>query len=275
VPELPDLEVIRENLTARLSGRAVVSVKVRRPGLVQAGPADLSPILGKTLGEVSRRGKHLVFHFDQNLFLIVHLMRFGWLWHGSSHYEVTKATTLAISFADGTDLRLIEPGTPQIAGVWLYPDLSQAEPLKKLGPEPLSPEFTLEIFSQALRGKRRLVKKILLDQSIVAGIGNAYADEILFWAKLSPFRYAHTLSSEEIERLWKAIPETLRWAVGEIKARVGENLFDKETRDFLYVHGRAGAPCRLCGTPIGEVLFEGQRTNFCPRCQNVSQPLKN
>ncbi|MGB9757316.1 MAG: Fpg/Nei family DNA glycosylase [Candidatus Bipolaricaulaceae bacterium] len=273
MPELPDLEVIRENLAARLLGRAVLSLKVRRPGLVQAGPSDLFPLLGKTVREVSRRGKHLVFHFDENLFLIVHLMRFGWLWHGPSRYEVTKATTLSLSFDDGTDLRLIEPGTPQIAAVWLYSDLSQAEPLKKLGPEPFSPEFTLENFSQALRGKRRQVKKILLDQAIVAGIGNAYADEILFWAKLSPFRYIHTMTEEEIERLWRAIPETLRWAVAEIKARVGGDLFDKEIRDFLYVHGRAGAPCRVCGTPIGEVLFEGQRTNFCPHCQNVGQPV--
>lgn len=273
MPELPDLEVIKENLAARLKGRAVVSVAVRRPGLVQAGSPDLSPLSGKTLREISRRGKHLVFHFDESLFLIVHLMRFGWLWHGPSRYEITKATTLSISFDDGTDLRLIEPGTPQIAAVWLYFDLSQAEPLKKLGPEPLSSDFTLESFFQALQGKRRQIKKILLDQSIVAGIGNAYADEILFWAKLSPFRYVHTLTEEEIERLWRAIPETLRWAVAEIKARVGENLFDKEVRDFLYVHGRAGAPCRICGTPIGEVLFEGQRTNFCPRCQNVSQPV--
>lgn len=273
MPELPDLEVIRDFLAARLKGRTVLSVSVRRPGLVQAGPPDLAPLPGKSLEDITRRGKHLVFHFSQSLFLIVHLMRFGWIWHGASSYEVTKATTLVLSFDDGTDIRLIEPGTPQIAVVWLFSDLSQAEPLKKLGPEPFSPQFTLDAFSQALRGKRRMVKKALLDQSIVAGIGNAYADEILFWARISPFRYVHTLSPEELERLWKAIPETLRWAVGEIKARMGNQLFEKEIRDFLYVHGRAGAPCRVCGTPIGEVLFEGQRTNFCPKCQNVSQPV--
>lgn len=274
MPELPDLEVIRENLAARLLGRAVQGISVRRPGLVRAGPPDLSPLFGKNLTEIARRGKYLIFHFNENLFLLVHLMRYGWLWHGPSRYEVTKSTTMVLSFDDGTDLRLIEPGSPQIAGVWLFSDLSQAEPLKKLGPEPFSPEFTLEHFSQALRGKRRMVKKILTDQSVVAGIGNAYADEILFLAKISPFRYVHTLTPTEVEKLWRAIPETLRWAIGEIKSRVGENLFDKEIRDFLYVHGRAGAPCRVCGSPIGEVLFEGQRTNFCPRCQNVSQPLR-
>ncbi len=270
MPELPDLEVIRENLAARLVGRAVVRVAVRRPGLIQAGPADLSPLVGKTLQDLTRRGKYLLFPFQGNLTLIVHLMRYGWLWHGPSRYEVTKATTLVLSFDDQTDLRLIEPGTPQIAAVWLYSDLSQATPLAKLGPEPFAPDFTLEAFAQALQGRRRILKKILTDQSIVAGIGNAYADEILFWARLSPFRYAHTLSAEEVERLWKAIPETLRWAIAEIKARAGENLFDKEIRDFLFVHGRAGAPCRVCGTPIGEVLMENQRTNYCPRCQHVS-----
>lgn len=269
MPELPDLEVIRENLAARVVGRRVEGVKVRRPGLVQAGPPDLSPLLGQTLRDISRRGKHLIFQANGN-FLILHLMRYGWLWHGSSRYEVTKSTTLVLSLDDGTDLRLIEPGTPQIAAVWLYPDLAQADPLKKLGPEPFSSGFTLEAFARALQGKRRMVKKVLIDQSIVAGIGNAYADEILFRARISPFRYVHTLTPEELERLWKAIPETLRWAIAEIKARVGPNLFDKEIRDFLFVHGRAGAPCRVCGTPIGEVLVENQRTNYCPRCQNVS-----
>ncbi|MCS7216676.1 MAG: Fpg/Nei family DNA glycosylase [Candidatus Bipolaricaulota bacterium] len=270
MPELPDLEVIRENLAARLLGRAVTAAAVRRPGLVQAGAADLSPLLGRTLRDLTRRGKYLLFHFDTDHTLLVHLMRYGWLWHGPSRYEVTKATTLVLSFNDGTDLRLIEPGTPQIAAVWLVSDLSQAEPLAKLGPEPLAPEFTLAAFAQALGGKRRILKKALTDQSIVAGIGNAYADEILFWARLSPFRYVHTLTPEELERLWRAIPETLRWAIGEIKARAGTNLFDKEIRDFLFVHGRAGAPCRVCGTPIGEVLLENQRTNYCPRCQSVS-----
>ncbi len=274
MPELPDLEVIRENLAARLLGRAVSCVAVRRPGLVQAGPVDLAPLVGKTLHDITRRGKHLLFHFQEDLFLIVHLMRYGWLWHGPSRYEITKTTTLVLSFSDATDLRLIEPGTPQIAAVWLCSDPSQVDPLKKLGPEPLGPQFTLDAFSQALGKRRRIIKKILMDQAIVAGIGNAYADEILFWARLSPFRYAHTLRAEEVEKLWRAIPETLRWAIGEIKLRVGENLFDKEIRDFLFVHGRAGAPCRVCGTPIGEVLFEGQRTNYCPRCQNVSQPVR-
>lgn len=197
-------------------------------------------------------------------------MRYGWLWHGPSGYKPTRATTLSLSFDDATDLRLIEPGTPQIAAVWLVEDWAQAEPLSKLGPEPFSSAFTSEAFTQALKGKRRMIKKVLTDQAIVAGIGNAYADEILFLSRISPFRFVHTLSSEELARLWRAIPETLRWAIQEIKDRVGENLFDKEIRDFLYVHGRAGLPCRICGTPIGEVLFEGQRTNYCQKCQNVS-----
>lgn len=257
-------------MAARLRKRAVLDVRVLRPGLVRPGVGDLAALPGNVLRDLGRRGKYLLFDFNKTLHLIVHLMRYAWLWHGPARYEVTKATTLVLSFDDGTDLRLIEPGTPQIAAVWLYADFARAEPLRKLGPEPLAPEFTRAAFAQALAGKRRILKRILTDQAIVAGIGNAYADEILFWAKLSPFRFAHTLTEEELDRLWRAIPETLRWAVGEIKARVGENLFDKEIRDFLYVHGRAGAPCRVCGTPVGEVLLEGLRTNYCPRCQNVS-----
>lgn len=273
MPELPDLEVIKENLAPRLLGRGVERVEVFRPGLVKTRAADLFSLEGMVVGGLGRRGKHLFLSFVQGPHLILHLMRYGWLWHGPSHYSPTKSTTLRISFNDDNDLRLIEPGKPQIAAAWLVENLEDAEPFDGLGPEPLDPSFTLELWRSQVAGKRRQLKKLLTDQGIVAGIGNAYADEILFRAGLSPFRYAHTLSAEELARLWQTIPETLGWAISQIRARVGNELFDKEVRDFLYVHGRAGQPCRVCGTPIAEVTFDDQRTDFCPRCQHANEPI--
>ncbi len=124
-----------------------------------------------------------------------------------------------------------------------------------------------------IQGKRRQLKRILTDQALIAGIGNAYADEILFRAELSPVRYSHTLTTDEVTRFWQAIPETLRWAISEIKARTKDTLFEREVRDFLYVHGRRGSPCLNCGTTIAEILHDEVRTDYCPRCQGAG-PIK-
>ncbi|MBC7092472.1 Fpg/Nei family DNA glycosylase [Candidatus Bipolaricaulota bacterium] len=273
MPELPDLEVLRDNLTLRIVGRTIRGVEVYRTGLVRTGPDSIA-VEGRTFSQIGRRGKHLIFSFHGGPHLIVHLMRWGWLWHGPASYPPSRATILRLALDDGFDLRLIEPGGQPLAAAWVVPDPATAEPLRKLGVEPLSDAFTWDAFRALLAGRRRPLKKVLTDQHLIAGIGNAYADEVLFAAKLSPVRYAHTLTEGEQERLWQAIPEALRWAIAEIKKRVGDGLFDKEVRDFLYVHGRAGNPCRVCGTPVGEILFDDQRTDFCPRCQGVNQPMR-
>ncbi|HAF71485.1 TPA: endonuclease VIII [Candidatus Acetothermia bacterium] len=271
MPELPDLEVIRINLTPRAVGRVVRGVEVRFPAFLKTTKPPPSELVGRRLVGIDRRGKFLGFKFE-GVVLLVHLMRWGWIWHGSSHYAPTRATALLLSLDDGTDVRVIEPGPQKLARGWILPE-GEPGPLAELGLEPLSAGLTGEAFRGLVAGRRRQVKGILTDQKLIAGIGNAYADEILFCARLSPFRYAHTLSAEETARLWRAIPETLRWAIGEIKRRLGDGLFEQEVRDFLWVHGRAGKPCRVCGTPVGEVLLGGQRTNFCPTCQGVNQPL--
>jgi formamidopyrimidine-DNA glycosylase len=157
----------------------------------------------------------------------------------------------------------------------LVSDLLTAEPLRKLGWEPLSETFTAAVFHGLIQGKRRQLKLALTDQTLIAGIGSAYTDEILFRAKLSPIRYAHTLTPAEATRLWAAIPTTLRWAIGEIHTRAGGSLFDREIRDFLYVHGRKDSPCVECGAIIAEILHDGVRTNYCPRCQAVGQLVRS
>jgi formamidopyrimidine-DNA glycosylase len=276
LPELPDLEVVRDILSPRIVGQAVRGVEVNRPDLLRTGEGSVSLLVGKELHAIGRRGKYLLFSFGPEAHLLVHLMRWGWLWHGPHGYTPTTATQLRLMFDDGSDLRLIEARSPYLAAVWVVPDPKTAEPLRGLGVEPLSAEFTPEVLRHLIAGKRRPLKRFLTDQSLIAGIGNAYADEILFRARLSPVRYTHTLTEDELDRLWHAIGEALRWAIREIRARVGDALVDREVRDFLFVHGKKGNPCRECGTPIAEILFEDARTNYCPRCQGprVVLPLR-
>jgi formamidopyrimidine-DNA glycosylase len=272
MPELPDLEAIRRILAPRIVGRTVRGVEVRFPGFLRSGP-PLAELAGRRLEGIGRRGKYLILSFAGDRHLVIHLMRWGWIWHGSSRYPPTRATVLSLSLDDGNDLRVIEPGPQRLARGW-HLSGDEPGPLGELGLEPLGPEFTREALWGLLSSRRRQIKRILTDQKLIAGIGNAYADEILFEARLSPFRYAHTLTEEEIDRLWRAIPATLNWAIGEIEKRAGGKPFEQEIRDFLRVHGRAGKPCRVCGTPIEEVLIGGQRTDYCPRCQGVNAPLK-
>lgn len=269
MPELPDLEVVKDILTPRIVGCTVRGVEVNRPDLVRAGAGRLRALVGQDLGALSRRGDCLVLSFGRGAHLVMNLGVWAWLWHGPQGYTPTTATQLRVMFDDGTDLRLIEGRSPYQAGVWVVSDPHEAEPLRVLGVEPLGDEFTTEALRRLIAGKRRPVRGLLTDRSLIAGIGSVYADEILFRARLSPVRFAHTLAAHELDRLWLATRDTLRWAIAEISARVGGRLFDREVRDFLFVHGRTGAPCRECGAPIAEIRFDGTRINYCPRCQGA------
>lgn len=270
MPELPDLEVIAAALAPRIVGRTVRGAEALHPAFLQSTEPPLAAMAGRGIVGTGRRGKYLLLSLSGGLHFAVHLMRAGWVWHGPSRYAPTKSTVFRVELDDGNDVRVIEAGFPKLSRGWLL-DSPESGPLAELGLEPLDDGFTLERFRELIRGKRRQIKRLLVDQKLIAGIGNAYADEILFAARLSPFRYAHTLGEEEIRRLWESVPRVLRWAISEIRARVGEGLYQEEERSFLKVHGRAGKPCPECGEPIGEVLLGGQRTDFCPRCQHVDE----
>ncbi len=268
MPELPELEVIKAILAPRIVGHTVRGAEVSRPYLPQ--PAELGEhLVGWELSGIARRGLYLVLSFSSAVHLLLHLTPRVWLWHERRGSPSTSATALQLIFDDGSDLRLIEGRSARPAGVWVVTSLSSAAPLQKLGHEPLSDAFTAAALRGVISGTRRPLKALLTDQTLIAGIGDAYADEILFRAKLSPVRYTHTLAEEEIDRLWEAIGETLRWAVGEIAVRAGGALFEREIRDFMRVHGRKGLPCPECGAPIAEILYDAVRTDYCPCCQRA------
>ena len=268
MPELPDLEVLREVLAPRVIGRKIIGVRALRPGIIKTVTPPLDSLVGERFTHISRRGKHLVLTLRPDLHLVVHLMLAGRFVICRSDTRLTKASGLAVAFADGEDLRLIENGPVKLVRVYVVADPMDVPDVAQAGLEPLSPEFTVRALSDMVKGRRRQAKKLLTDQRMIAGIGSAYADEILFAAKISPIRYVSTLSDEEIARLHEAIVSVLENAIREIRARVGDSLFTDEVRDFLKVYKRTGEPCPVCGTPIQEIRYAQTRTYYCPHCQS-------
>ena len=180
MPELPDLETLKEVLEQRIVGREIASVRALRPGLLKTVTPPLAALVGKAFTDIARRGKHLILTLRPDLHLVVHLMLAGRLVLCKGGTKATKATGLTISFADGEDLRLIENGPVKLAKVHIVEEPSMVKGIAEVGPEPFSVEFTIEALTGMAAGRRRQAKKLLTDQKMIAGIGSAYADEILF-----------------------------------------------------------------------------------------------
>ena len=273
MPELPDLEILREILQRRVAGREIASARALRPGILKTVEPAVEALAGEAFTKIERRGKQLVFTLRPDLHLVVHLMVAGRFVVCRSDTRPTKATGLVTSFADGEDLRLIENGPKKMAAIHVVGDPLQVKGIAQAGLEPLSPEFTVEALTGMVTGRRRQAKKLLTDQSMVVGIGTAYADEILFEARISPIRYVSTLSEEEVKRLHGATKRVLQHATETIRDRAGECLFTDEIRDFLRVYKHTGEPCPICGTKIAEIRYSQTRTYYCPTCQASGRAL--
>ncbi len=273
MPELPDLETLKEVLERRILDREITAVRALRPGILKTVAPPLDALVGERFTGIARRGKHLILTLRPDLHLVVHLMLAGRFVLCRSDTRLTKASGLVVSFSVGEDLRLIENGPIKLVRVYVVADPMDVPEIAQAGIEPLSPEFTVELLAGMVHGRRRQAKKLLTDQRMIAGIGSAYADEILFAARISPIRYVSTLSDEEIARLHAAIVGVLEEAIREIRARIGDSLFTDEVRDFLKVYKRTGEPCPACGTPIQEIRYAQTRTYYCPTCQSGGRSL--
>lgn len=267
MPELPDLEVMREVLAERVLGRPILSARAYRPDILKTVAPPLEELVGSSFREVGRVGKHLILSARNDLHLVLHLMVAGRLVLTGSHTKVTKATGFVVSFADGEDLRVVENGSIKRAKIHLVAAPTDVDRVARAGVEPLSDEFTPEFLAQRFAGERRQAKKAITDPSWIGGIGAAYADEILFAAKLSPIRYVNTLKEEEVERLWTATRDVLRAGIEATRARSKGKLVSDEARGMMRVYGRAGDPCPDCGNPIADIRFAETRTFYCPHCQ--------
>jgi len=272
LPELPEIETIRRQLSEEIVGLTVIDAAIYLSKVIkEPSPGSfLREIQGRRISRVGRRGKYLLFDLSGGYLLVVHLRMTGQLVYESETAPQPRHTHLILHLERGrlrlTDLR-------QFGCVWLLPAEKSARmaQLAKLGPEPLTAEFTETYFVQRLKDSRRQVKQVLLDQEIVAGIGNIYADEALYLAGLHPGRRADGLSAREAKKLYRAVKEVLREGIlhrgTSIQHYVDAVGRQGSHQDFLRVHYRAGQPCPRCGNPVVKVKLGGRGTYLCPACQ--------
>jgi formamidopyrimidine-DNA glycosylase len=271
MPELPDLEYLREFLSTKLIGVAVNELKVLAPIVVRsADPEKFSEQLkGRRIRELRRRGKYLILSFDSGALVVVSPMLSGRIHYNKigSFSDSKTRFFLSITLVNGMEIRYSDDTA--MGRIYLLDNenaLNNVPKFTKLGIEALDPNLSLQKFTTLLKHFDWEVKKVLTYQSFIAGIGNAYADEVLFGARINPFRRCNTLSQEERTRLYNSMRKVLSEAIETLRTRVGENI-TVEVRDFMKVHGKGGQPCPVCGARISEVKDEGRKTNFCRNCQ--------
>jgi formamidopyrimidine-DNA glycosylase len=270
MPELPDLEYLKEYLSSRLIGVAVNDLRVMAPIVVRsADPSKFAESLrGRRFSDITRRGKYLLLHFDSDKLIVVSPMLSGRIHYRKlGDFDPKGKFYLSISLSNGMEIRYSDETS--MGRIYLLEnagELKTVPKFDKLGIEALDPSMSPQKFTALLKHFDWEAKKVLTYQSFMAGIGNAYADEILFSARINPFRNCSTLSSEEGARLYASMREVLGDALTILRKRVGENI-DVEVRDFMKIHGKGGQPCPVCGTRISEVKDMGRKTNFCRTCQ--------
>jgi len=282
VPELPEVEALAADLRERAVGRDIDRADVAEFSVLKTYDPPLSALHGARLTGTSRRGKFLDLAAEPagggaTLHLVTHLARAGWLRWRESLPEVPPRPgkgplAFRLRFADGAGFDLTEAGTRKRLAVYLVTDIELIPGVASLGPEPLDSSFSVDVLAKILDGRRTQVKGVLRDQKLIAGIGNAYSDEVLHAAKMSPFRLASSLSPEEVAALHAVIIGTLREAIGRADGLAASDL-KKEKKAGLRVHGKAGEPCPVCGDTIREVSFADSALQYCPTCQTGGKPL--
>jgi formamidopyrimidine-DNA glycosylase len=276
VPELPEVEALAAFLRERAVGRVVARVDV--PGIQVLKTYDPPPIAlaGLEVTGAGRHGKFLDLDVS-GLHLVVHLARAGWLqWRESlppAPPRMGKGPLgLRVHLDDGSGFDLTEQGTQKRLAVYVVRDPAEVPGVARLGIDPLDPAFTPELLAGLLAGQRGQVKGLLTDQSLVAGVGNAYSDEVLWEVRLSPFKPAQNLSPDDVGRLHEALVTTMREAVRRAEGLAAGKL-KAEKKSGLNVHGRAGLPCPRCGDTVREVSFATKALQYCPTCQTDGRPL--
>ncbi|MFD9880765.1 Fpg/Nei family DNA glycosylase [Streptomyces alboflavus] len=276
MPELPEVEALRDFLAEELTGREIVRVLPVAISVLKTYDPPVTALEGREVTGVARHGKFLAVDAG-GLWLVTHLARAGWLqWKDPLPSGAPRPgkgpLALRVALATGAGFDLTEAGTQKRLAVYVTDDPAALPGIARLGPDPLAPDFTLERFAGLLDGERRRIKGALRDQSLIAGIGNAYSDEILHAARMSPYKLAGSLSEEETRRLHEALRTTLDEAVTRSRGLAAARL-KSEKKSGLRVHGRAGQPCPVCGDTIREVSFADSALQYCPTCQTGGKPL--
>jgi formamidopyrimidine-DNA glycosylase len=281
VPELPEVEALAAFLRERAVGRVVARVDVGAISVLKTYDPPVTALHGLEITGVTRHGKFLDLDVS-GLHLVVHLSRAGWLrWSDALPATPIRPGKSPIALRvrlDDPDLPgdpgfdLTEAGTQKRLAVYVVRSAEEVPGIVTLGPDPLDAAFDVAALARIVEGSRQQIKGLLRDQSVVAGVGNAYSDEVLHAAKLSPFAIAGKLSDGEVERLWAAIRSVLTEAVGAAAGKPAKELKDAK-RAGMRVHGRAGAPCPVCGDTVREVSFADRALQYCPTCQTGGKIL--
>jgi formamidopyrimidine-DNA glycosylase len=276
VPELPEVESLVTFLRDHAVGRVVARVDV--PGIHVLKTYDPSPtsLAGLEITGAARHGKFLDLDVS-GLHLVTHLARAGWLhWRDAlppAPPRMGKGPIgVRVHLDDGSGFDLTEAGTQKRLAVYIVRDAAEVPGVARLGVDPLSEEFTAHRLGELFAGVRAQVKGVLTDQSLIAGLGNAYSDEVLWEVRMSPFKPAGNLTPEDVEKLHAAIQQILRAAV-ERSAGTAAGELKAEKKSNLNVHGRTGLPCPRCGDEVREVSFATKSLQYCATCQTEGKPL--
>lgn len=277
MPEMPEVQGLVDFLGARLTGLSITQARVSAISALKTYDPPIDTIVGAHVESVARHGKFVDIATDAEVHLVFHLAKAGWLrWHDTLPTTVIKPgrspIALRVGFADGSGFDLTEAGTKKSLAVSVVRDPADVPGIARLGPDPLDPAFTRDALAALLAGRRTQIKGVLRDQSIIAGIGNAYSDEILHVARLSPYALAATLGDAEIDTLYTATIETLRDAVEAASGKPPAELKDAKRRG-MRVHGRQGEACPVCGDVVRSVFFADNSLEYCATCQTGGKVL--
>jgi len=273
MPELPDVTVYVERLRAIVGGHVIEGIRLGSPFLVRSFEPPLDAAKGKRVASVRRLGKRIVFELEDELFLVLHLMIAGRLHFRERGAKLAKKFgLLALDFSHGS-LVLTEAGTKRRASLYVARGEAALAEFDRGGLEPIG--SSLADFERALRAESHTLKRSLTDPTLFSGIGNAYSDEILHRARLSPMALTGSLDRAAIERLHTATNEVLVEWTERLRAEAGEGFPEKVTafRPEMAVHGRYGKPCPVCGAPVQRIVHASNEINYCPRCQTGGRLL--
>jgi formamidopyrimidine-DNA glycosylase len=273
VPEFPDITVYIEALEARIQGKAMTGVRVLNPFVLRTVEPPIQNLVGVPVTGIRRMGKRIVIAFERDLFLVIHLMIAGRLRWRAPGAEIVRPAPLArFEFPDGV-LVLTEAGKKRRASIHLVEGEQNLIQFDRGGLEVM--EASLDDFADRLTSESHTVKRSLTDPTLFSGIGNAYSDEILHRAKLSPLLLTTKITDEQIAQLFEAVREVLKEWTERLRAEAAGEFPEKVTafREGMAVHGRFGKPCPVCGTPVQRIRYADNETNYCARCQTGGRLL--
>lgn len=273
MPELPEVETIRRMLVNKVSQRVIKQAELLLPRLIKwPDPEEFQAVItGKRIKQLTRRGKYLLFHLEEDLIMVIHLRMTGRLYYQEKDAERDKYMRILFTLDNGDVLLYADTRTLGTLYLMEESELWRISGLHHMGPEPLTQEFSLAYFSNMLKKRPGKIKAILLNQALVSGLGNIYVDESLAQAGIHPERKAGCLQEEEIERLYHAVNQVIQAGIddGGTSFRDYRDGAGKRGRhqEHLRVYGRQGQLCHACGTPIVKTVVAGRGTHYCPHCQ--------